>query len=124
MGKEGLYMITKIISGNVVERRKSKISRRPAKRGGRIRGNSSEKKIEGNRQSAVLQLARIMNCNYHKGDLWLTLKFDPEHLTACGGTLEGAKKTARKFIDRMTYRMKKADITAKWILAPSEIDGD
>ena len=49
-GMGGLYMITKIVSGNVVERRKCKITRRPAKRGGRIRGNSSEKKVVGNKE--------------------------------------------------------------------------
>lgn len=120
---EELYMVTKIISGNVVERRKSRISRRPAKRGGRIRGNSSEKKIEGNRQAAILQLSRILNCNFRKGDLWLTLKFDQEHLEAFGGSLDGAKREGRKFIDRMSYRMKKSGIVCKWVLAPSEIDG-
>ena len=76
--QEGLYMVTKIISGAVVERRKSRITRRPAKRGGRIRGNSGEKKIVGNREYAKLALARVLNCNFAPGDLWLTAKFDPE----------------------------------------------
>lgn len=55
--QEGLYMIEKIISGEVVERRKTRIYRRPLKRGGRTKGNSSEKKIVGNREHAKLQLA-------------------------------------------------------------------
>lgn len=117
-------MVTKIISGNVVERRKSRIGRRPSKRGGRTRGNSTERKIEGNRQAAVLQLARTLNCNFRKGDLWLTLKFDPEHLERCGGDLDGAKREAKKAISRITYRTKKAGIVCKWVLAPSEIDGE
>ena len=54
-------MVTKIISGEVVERRKSKITRRPPKRGGRIRGNSSEKKLVGNREYAKLALARTIS---------------------------------------------------------------
>ena len=79
-------MVTKIISGTVVERRKTRITRRPAKRGGRIRGNSSEKKIVGNREYAKLALARVLNCNFAPGDLWLTAKFDPRGLEEIGGT--------------------------------------
>ena len=100
-------MITKIVSGEVVERRKSKITRRPAKRGGRIRGNSSEKKIVGNKEHAKLQLTRTLNCNFVPGDLWLTAKFDQEGLEAIGGTFEGARKAGRKFIDRLAYRLRK-----------------
>lgn len=122
--QEGLYMVETIISGEVRERRKTKITRRPMKRGGRMKGNSSEKKIIGNREHAKLQLARTLNCNFTAGDLWLTATFDPEHLEACGGDYEGAKKEGRKFIDRLAYRLKKQGIICKWILAPSEIDGE
>lgn len=122
--QEGLYMITKIISGEVIERRKTKITRRSAKRGSRIRGNSSEKKQVGNREYAKLALARLLNCNMTAGDLWLTAKFDPESLEAIGGNYEGAKKAGRNFIDRMVYRLKKMGVTCKWFLSPSEIDGE
>lgn len=88
-------MVTKIISGAVVERRKSRITRRPAKRGGRIRGNSGEKKIVGNREYAKLALARVLNCNFAPGDLWLTAKFDPEGLEKIGGTYEGPRRPGR-----------------------------
>lgn len=117
-------MITKIVSGEVVERRKSKITRRPAKRGGRIRGNSSEKKIVGNTEHAKLQLTRTLNCNFVPGDLWLTAKFDQEGLESIGGTFEGARKAGRKFIDRLAYRLRKMGLVCKWVLAASEIDGD
>ena len=117
-------MVTKIISGKVVERRKSRVMHRPAKRGGRIKGNSNERKIAGNREYAVLQLARIFNCNMKAGDVWLTLTFSDEALDRCGGTLEGAKKEARKFVDRCVYRTKKRGAVTKWVIAPSEIDGE
>ncbi|MCQ2439427.1 MAG: hypothetical protein MJ074_06670 [Oscillospiraceae bacterium] len=117
-------MVTKIISGEVTERIKSRISRRPSKRGGRIRGNSSEKKIMGNREAAVLRLARILNCNFEPGDLWLTLTFDEESLDAIGDDWEAAKKEEKKFKDRVLYRLKKAGITARWVLAASEMDGE
>lgn len=122
--QEGMYMIEKIISGSVIERRKTRIYRRPAKRGGRIRGNSSERKIAGNKEHAILQLTRTLNCNMEAGDLWLTATFDDAGLAAVGGDYEGAKKAGRKFIDRMAYRLKKQGIVCKWVLAPSEIDGE
>lgn len=122
--KEGMYMITKIISGSVVERRKTYVGRRPSRRGARIKGASSEKKQENNRQQAILALARTLNCNYSHGDGYLTLSFADEALAACGGTLEGAKKAGRKFLDRVGYRMKKHGEVLKWVLVPSELDGE
>lgn len=122
--KEGMYMITKIISGSVVERRKTYVGRRPTRRGARIKGASSEKKQENNRQQAILTLARTLNCNYSHGDGYLTLSFADEALAACGGTLEGAKKAGRKFLDRVGYRMKKHGEVLKWVMVPSELDGE
>ena len=122
--KEGMYMITKIISGSVVERRKTYVGHRPSRRGARIKGASSEKKQENNRQQAILALARTLNCNYSHGDGYLTLSFTDDALAACGGTLEGAKKAGRKFLDRVAYRMKKHGKVLKWVIAPSELDGE
>lgn len=123
-GKEGMYMVTKIISGDVIERRKSYITRRPGKRGNRQRGNSSERKIVGNRQFAILDLARKLNCNFHRGDVWLTCKFDAEGLERCGGDFEGARRAGRNFVDRLARRLKKHGAEVKWVLAASEIDGE
>lgn len=122
--KEGMYMITKIISGAVVERRKTYVGRRPSRRGASIKGSAGEKKQENNRQQAILTLARTLNCNYSHGDGYLTLSFADEALAACGGTLEGAKKAGRKFLDRVGYRMKKHGEVLKWVLVPSELDGE
>lgn len=123
MNGEGLYMITKITSGNVVERRKWKVQRR-ASRGSRVRGNSTEKKQLGNREAAVLQMTRIMNCNMRGGDLLLTLTINEHGAEVTGNTYEGIKREARKCIDRILYRLKKSGIMAKWFLIPSVMDGD
>lgn len=124
MEREGMYMITKITSGEVVERRKSYVVRRPGRRGARIRGNSAEKKQENNRQQAVLALTRIFNCNFRGGDVLIGLDFDDAALARCGGTIEGAAKEGKKFIDRVAYRMKKRGHELKWVLVPSEKNGD
>ena len=117
-------MITKIISGSVVERRKTYVGHRPTRRGARVKGASSEKKQENNRQQAILALARTLNCNYSHGDGYLTLSFTDDALAACGGTLAGAKKAARKFLGRVAYRMKKHGKVLKWVMVPSERDGE
>lgn len=124
MEREGMYMVTKIISGEVVERRKSYVGRRPSRRGARIKGNSAEKKQENNRQQAVLTMTRIFNCNFHAGDVLIGLDFDDAALARCGGTIEGAAKEGRKFIDRVAYRVKKHGHELKWVLVPSEKNGD
>ena len=117
-------MVTKIISGDVIERRKSYITRRPGKRGTRQRGNSSERKIAGNRQFAILDLARKLNCNFRRGDVWLTCKFDAAGLARCGGDFEGARRAGRNFVDRLGRRLKKHGVEVRWVLAASEIDGE
>lgn len=116
-------MVDKIISGSVVERRKVRIVRRPDRRRCRTKGSSCEKKQAGNREYAKLRLARTLNCNFAAGDLWLTLTFDEAGLAQAGGCLAGAKILARNFVARLCYRLKKQGIEAKWILAPSEVDG-
>lgn len=120
----GCYMITKITSGSVVEKIKSYIGERSNVRSQRRKGTSTEKKQLGNRNHAILQLTRTINCNYQPGDLWLTLKFDEEHLAKCGGDFDGAKREGKKCIDRMAYQLKKQGVALKWIFCPSEIDGD
>lgn len=124
MEREGLYMITKITSGAVVERRKSYVGRRPSRRGARIKGNTAEKKQENNRQQAVLALSRVLNCNFSHGDVLVTLSFGAPALERCGGEWGAAVKLARNFVDRVARRMKKRGDTLKWILVPSEVDGD
>lgn len=96
----------------------------PHARGARIKGNSGEKKQENNRQQAVLALARLLNCNYTHGDALLTLTFIDEALERCGGTFEGAVKEAKNFLDRIARRMKKHGDILKWVLVPSEVDGE
>lgn len=124
ISREGWYMVKKITSGQVVERRKSYVGRKPSRRGARIKGNSGEKKQENNRQQAVLALARVLNCNYTHGDALLTLTFVDEALARCGGTFEGAVKEAKNFLGRMARRMKKHGDILKWVLVPSEVDGE
>mgnify|MGYP004423072537 CR=1 FL=1 len=83
----------KIISGNVVEIRRTYMNVRagsPQKkpRGQRIAGNTSARKIRANEMEAVKSLARILNANLERGWLWVTAKYDDEHLPADYAALE------------------------------------
>ena len=89
----------KIISGSTVEIRRSWLPNREGgterRRGTRIAGNSSEKKIRANEQEAIKQLARVLNCNVEKGWMFVTCKFDNEHLPA---DREALKKFTARYI--------------------------
>ena len=120
----GYYMETTIISGSVVEKRKSPAGIRSVKRSRRVKGNSSERKQVGNREYAKLALARIINCNFGPGDLWLTLTYDEGGLARVGEDFKAADHAAALFLDRLGYRMKKLGRDWRWIRNTSTLDGD
>lgn len=64
-------------------------------RASRIAGNSSAKKIISNERQEMQRLARILNCNIGKGWLFVTLKYDDDHLPA---DREALKKSLTKFL--------------------------
>lgn len=91
----------KIISGRVQETRRcwldtsdrSEVSRRP--RAPRKAGTSSKRKIIANENQSVRELARLINCNFGTGDLWLTLKYADERLPV---DMDAAKVEIEKFL--------------------------
>lgn len=75
----------KIISGEVEEVRQTMMTpdrHLPKRRGVRVRGNSTMRKILANEREAVKRLARIINANFRAGDLWLTLRYSDGRLPA------------------------------------------
>ena len=89
----------KIISGSVVEIRRTYLSRRNharKPRGQRIAGNTSERKIRQNEVEKKKTLARLLNANLEKGWIFATFKFDDEHLPEDYSALkESGKKLSR-----------------------------
>lgn len=88
-----------IVSGRTVETRRSWISSGPTerrKRGIRRAGASSLRKIKANEKSCVLNLARILNCNFREGDLFLALKYDDRHYPA-GPSADPQEKREEEF---------------------------
>lgn len=115
----------KIISGGcVVETRRSWMSVRQQgepkpTRGVRKAGNTSEKKIKANETESARELARAVNCTVKAGDLWVTLKYDEEHLPgsyeeACADMsrfLRIIRREFRKIFGRLPYLFW---VTANW----------
>lgn len=65
---------------------------------GKRRGKSLASQIERNMRESVKSLARLLNCNYAGGDMFLTLKYSDDRLPA---SKEEAKTEVRRFIRRL-----------------------
>ena len=94
----------KIISGNVVEIRRTFMNVRSdspkKKRGVRIAGNTSARRIRLNEREAIKNLARLLNANVSQGWVLVSLKYDNEHLPVDYSALEASgKKFTRQFRD-------------------------
>lgn len=112
----------KIISGNVVETRRSYLSGRnttqpPKGRAKKVAGRTSAKKIRANEQERDRQFARVINANNKAGDGHLVCKYDDAHLPP---TYEDAEKDLGKFFDRLYYQCDKRGLprpVVSWVTA-------
>lgn len=90
----------KIISGKVIEIRRSFLQTRDAcepkrRRSARVAGHSSESKIKRNERECVRECARVINCNFQAGDLHCVLKYEDGKLP---GSYEEAEGVLKKWI--------------------------
>lgn len=111
-----------IISGRVVETRQCWLTgRSPRKmRGHRKAGSSSLKKIARNEEETVRRLARLINCNFGKGDIFVTKKYNAKNLPI---SLDYAEEEFKKTIDKMRKIYKdETGENFKYIWVPSETD--
>ena len=95
-----------IRSGKVIEKRRSRMRmgrawEAPARRGKKAK-KSSEKKIRGNERESVKQLARMINCNFGPGDMWITLRW-----ADCPADWTEAYRRIKYFFERARAKMKK-----------------
>ena len=114
--KEGYWMIRTIRSGKVIERSQFYVGeRRP--RQGRRKGSSTLSKKDNNMNQACRRLARVINCNFGKGDIFMTLTYDEKHLP---GSIEDANKQCTLFFRRLSRVL--GEITPRYIWSTSESD--
>ena len=113
-----------IISGRVVERKRTRLQFRapdePAARRGKRCTESSMKKIMANERQRVQQLARTLNCNFKKGDIWVTLKWSdvrlPESWTQAKAELDCFLRKARELCQKKLGR------ALRYVWAPGKIN--
>lgn len=99
----------KIISGRTVEIRRVMMSvrrqdDRSPRRGKRVKGKTTLRKILANEREAVKNLARILNCNFKQGDMWITLTYPEEYLPE---SPEAADREFAKFLRKLRALAKK-----------------
>ena len=111
----------KIISGNVIETRRTYMSARnvegKSRRAPKVAGSSSESKIKANERECARELARRINANFSAGDAHLVLKYDEVTLPA---DYAGAEERIGKFLRKYKAEFKKTTgRTAKaiWVTA-------
>ncbi|MEA5151978.1 MAG: hypothetical protein VB039_05190 [Oscillospiraceae bacterium] len=111
-----------IISGSVIETRRCFMPVREGgtkKRGTRVAGNTSMRKIVLNEMEAVKRLARLLNCNFSEGLIFATLKYSNERLP---GNYEAAQAEAAEFLRKVRRDAKRSGgaplryiaVTANW----------
>ena len=115
----------KIISGRTVEIRRVWMSVRgkddpTRRRGMRVKGKTSLRKILANEREAVKALARLINCNFGPGDVWLTLTYAEDRLPA---SMEEAEADFARFLRKLRALCRKeTGRNPIYISSPSEID--
>lgn len=114
-----------IVSGRTVETRQCWLSGRPGERKKRRRsprraGSSSEKKIRRNESEAVKRLARLINCNFSRGDIHIVRKYADSNLP---DSLAEAEAEFEKLIVKLRriYR-KETGKSLKYIWTASDRD--
>ena len=121
MLRGGKYVIRTITSGRVKEKSKVWIPANAIVRKGRVKGNTAAAKRDSNERSAIKQLARVINCNFSKKDIYLTLTYSDSDLPA---DMTAQQKDATNFIRRLERAAKKAGVEdPKRIIVCSEKDG-
>ena len=111
-----------IISGRIIETRRVYMAARSEgkkKRGTRVAGNTSMRKIAINERDAVKRLARTLNANFFRGFLFVTLKYAncrlPESWLAAQEIGASFLNKARKLFRRETGNgLRYVAVTANW----------
>lgn len=121
MRKEGKWVIRTITSGKVREKSKVWVPAQTKVRKGRVKGSTTASKRDSNERSAIKQLARIINCNFSKRDIYMTLSYEEEKLPE---GMDGQNADATNFIRRLERAIKKLGYNApKRIIVCSVKDG-
>ncbi|MEG0780032.1 MAG: hypothetical protein RR426_05465 [Oscillospiraceae bacterium] len=101
-------MVRKTISNSIVEQSKFWVPAQVKPRRGKRRGNTSPRKQDENGELAIRQLARVLNCNFSRGDFLLTLKYDEAGMERIGGDRDEGERQLFLCLRRMARAFKAA----------------
>lgn len=115
-------MIRTIRSGNSIEKTQFYVGERKP-RADRRKGSSSRAKMETNLTAAGRVLGRTINCNWHAGDLFLTLEYDDPHLPKSAAASD---KQAALFWRRLSRELKRQGVKVRglWLTADKDKKGN
>lgn len=114
-------MLRTVRSGKVIEKSQFYVGeRRP--RAPRKKGSTTAARRDKNMNMAARVLARIINCNWGQGDLWLTFKYDEAHMAAIGATAEGAEKAMTLAWRRLRRELAAAGVQLRGFWITSDKD--
>lgn len=144
--KEGYWVIRTYESGAVGEKTKFWVQgARPSSRSKR-KEKSEIKKQEQNEYSTLKQMARLLNANFHKGDLLLGLDYSPAGMKRLEAYIaehsfpiqesgdaeadhmeqlrEAADREMKLCLRRVKRELAKASVALEYIALTSDMDGD
>lgn len=132
-------MIIRRTSGRAVELSSVWVSANTKPRRNKRKGTTTAQKQDENERDCVKRLARMINCNFSHGDLFLTLKYDDEGFARLAknalanrkegqdtedAVLEAAERDCRNYLRRMKRALEKQGIELKYIMSTSDMDGE
>lgn len=115
----------RIISGRTTEIRRTMMPWRESgckvRRGTRVKGKTSLRKILANERESVKNLARILNCNFGQGDCWITLTYPEDALPE---SREDAKEQMGKFLRKCRDAFRKdTGKSLRYVVSVGDRDG-
>ena len=117
---------TYICANGIVEKTRFLVGDRTKPRG-KKQAASSFRKQEDNTRQAVRKLARALNCNFYKGDLLVTLRYDDDGLHELPEWMtdpDGCRKAAEKRIQNFLRRLRRKHPGLKYVYVTSDMDGE
>lgn len=137
---DGYWVTRKYQAGPIGETIKFWVpGRRPEKRGG-IRKDRSLRKAAQHLSDAVKTVARLLNANFHEGDIILSLDYSDKALDRLRSRITGwdamsmedqireewiqARRECQRFIQRLKYRADKQGLALRYISITSDMDGE
>ena len=121
MQKGGYWMLRTVRSGKVIEKSQFFVGERKP-RAAKQKGNTSAIKKDKNMNQAARNLARVMNCNFSKGDLWMTFTYDEVHFTDLGGDSTCAEKVMHNAWRRLQRNLSSLGVKLRgfWLTADKD----